>query len=1148
MNGSRRLVDCFFMIILDRSFRIFIMTMFLKNFINEKQWQQFIEKYERTNTGGKKGRVANLDTLIADENIWPFVISAFLKYFDIPALVVTSTFERASELEQEISCIVPDVKILNFPSLGNGIFYKNRITAPENLAGRLNVIKNLQNIRSSGGNSLIIATSNSLLNLMPASKFNKIKSTEIRVGNEYKRDQLISDLISSGYERVHMVYDRGEFSVRGGIIDIFDTTGENPIRIDFIGDEAEKILSYDVSTNEIIKNLKKVSLFPNINPWGIKETNTLEHADRMFSFVDLLKNSIPKIAMVLCDPVEIYLKIRSDIDILSEIFDRDKDILKTASKEIANSYLAKKDFLEREDFYLKLNIVSAREQAKGISEFNLGKIIKQKKSFGNSIDFIQNVKKDLKANRKVIISIGGSERRKKIEELFLSNSVSFHYLKTGGNDDYGQLQCDIAGISDWRLYRGYESGSVSLYGELDIYDRMQYQISPKKISAAANAEYFEPGEYVVHKNHGIGKYVDMISKQVNGYKREYFLIEYANNDRLYVPTWQADRIGRYIGEKKPNITPLNSAQWEGLKKRVRKSVHKLAIDLARLYAERDSASGYAFPVDSPWQKEIEDLFPFKETPDQVKAIDYVKNAMSKPKPMDILVIGDVGFGKTEVAIRAAFKSIENGKQVLMLVPTTILADQHYQTFSERYKNYPVNLEVLSRFRARKRQKDIVKDFNEGKIDMIIGTHRILQEDIKPKDLGLIIIDEEQRFGVGSKEKIKMLKTEVDVLTLSATPIPRTLYMSLTGVRDIALIETYPEGRNPIETFVGEIDYQVVRRAIEREMARGGQIYYVYNRVAGIENKKIQLQQLIPQANIALTHGQMEGSRIEKIMTDFINKKYDILLTTSIIESGMDIGNVNTLIVENSQLLGLSQLYQLRGRVGRSSERAYSYFLYPGKKNLGLQAFQRLKTLAEYTDLGSGYNIAMRDLEIRGAGEILGPRQHGHINSVGFDMYCQIIKEEIDKLRGEKIDEDINVQIDLPVSAFIPKSYIESEKERINIYKTLGSAESPDEIDSIIEKMNLRYKKMPPVVNNLINIARVKYLLRKAKIEKILFSDRKGIILKKVDMPQSRAREMNIKNSNLLYEPVSRQVIIKKTGKNFDLDLVLNDLNDIISFI
>src|SRR3972149_7518060 len=486
------------------------MAMFLENFINEKQWQQFIEKYKKTNTEGKKGRVTSLDTLIADENIWPFIISAFLKYFDIPVLVITSTFERASELEQEISCIIPKAKIFNFPSLGNGIFYKNRITAPENLARRLNVIKNLLNVTSSGSPSLIISTSNSLLNLMPVSKFSKMESIEIQAGGEYKRDRLISGFISSGYERVHMVYDRGEFSIRGGVIDIFDITGENPVRIDFLGDEAEKIFFYDVSNNKLIKDLNKISVFPNINPWEIEETVAARSADRMISFIDLLKDNIPKFAAVLCDPVEIYLKIRSDIDILHKIFDRDKDILKTTSKEIADSYLMEKDFLEREDFCLKLNIISAKEQVRGKGEFDLSKIAKQKKSFGNSVDFIQNVKKDFKESRMVIISIDGSERRKKIEELFLSNSVSFGYLKTGGNDDYGQLQCDIAGISDWRLYRGYESGSVSLYGELDIYDRMQYQISPKKISAAANAEYFEPGEYVVHKNHGIGKYVDMI--------------------------------------------------------------------------------------------------------------------------------------------------------------------------------------------------------------------------------------------------------------------------------------------------------------------------------------------------------------------------------------------------------------------------------------------------------------------------------------------------------------------------------------------------------------------------------------------------------------------------------------------------------------
>ena len=1122
--------------------------MFLNNFINEKQWQKFIEHYKKANINGFGKRLTSLDTLVADENIWPFIISAFFDCFNIPVLVITSTLERAFELEQEINCIIPKVKIFNFPSLGNSIFYKNKITDTENLTKRLKTIKNLLVSSNRKDPFLIIATSNSLLNLMPGSRADELENIKIFTGREYDRDRLISGFVSCGYERVHKVYDRGEFSVRGEVIDIFDIAGENPIRIDFIGDEAEKIFLYDISEQKPIKKLNTVSIFPNINPWKIEEKGGIKSNGKMISFIDLLRQSTPEFAAILCDPVEIYLKVRSDIDILHKIFDRDKDIMAAASKEIADSYLVKKDFLEKQDFYLKLSIISTKEKAGGKGEFNLGKIAKQKKSFGNSVEFIKNIKKDLKNSRKVIISINGRERRKKIEELFLSSSVSYSYLPAGAGVRYNLLEPGVVDISNVRLFRGYQSGDVSLYGELDIYDRMQYQISGKKVSPDGGPEYFRPGEYVVHKNHGIGKYVDIISKQVGSYKREYFLIEYANNDKLYVPTWQADRIGRYIGAKNPTVTPLNSRQWDSLKRRVRKSIHKLAIDLAKLYAERDSISGYAFPADSPWQKEIEDLFPFKETPDQVKAISYVKNAMSKPKPMDILVIGDVGFGKTEVAVRAAFKSIENGKQVLMLVPTTILADQHYQTFSRRYKDYPVILEVLSRFKTRKKQMDIVKDFNDGKIDMIIGTHRILQEDIKPKDLGLVIVDEEQRFGVNSKEKIKLLKTEVDVLTLSATPIPRTLYMSLAGVRDIILIETYPEGRNPIETFVGEIDYQVIRGAIERELAREGQIYYVYNRITGIENKKIQLKQLYPQARVALTHGQMEGSRIEKIMSDFINKKYDILLTTSIIESGMDIENVNTLIVENSQLFGLSQLYQLRGRVGRSSERAYSYFFYPGKGNLSLQAFQRLKTLTEYTDLGSGYNIAMRDLEIRGAGEILGPRQHGHINSVGFDMYCQIIKEEIEKLKGKKVEEDINVQIDLPVSAYIPKNYIESEKDRVNIYKVLGNAESYDEIDEIKKNMDLRYKKAPPVVDNLVNIARIKYLLKKARIEKIVLAGSKGIILKRVDMTPDKAGEMNRRNSSLSYEPVSKQIIIKKTCKNIDLDLVLSNLNDIIRFI
>jgi transcription-repair coupling factor (superfamily II helicase) len=1120
---------------------------FLENFISEKQWREFVELYKRKRSENVKEGNKNTDTIIADEDVWPFIISGFQHEFKTPALVITSTLERACELENEIKCIVPGVKILSFTSLGNSIFYKNKLTAAENLTSRLRTIKILINGSRSGNNFFIIAPSNSLMNLMPSSEISRLKSMTIETEVEYERDKLMDWLIKSGYERVSQVYDRGEFSIRGEVIDVFDMTGKNPVRIDFFGDTAEKIFFYNVSNQKPEKKVKKISIFPNINPWEIKEKYRRESTGKMISLIDLLKENIKQFAVILCDPLEICLKVKSDIDILNRSLDRDKDILVIDNIKVIESYLVREDFLESGDFHLKLNLVSTKQESKGKNKYNLNHITRQKKSYGNSALFLDNIKKDIRNRKKVIISVKRNERRKKVEELLLNNSLSYSYLKSESKVKYSSLKPDIINISDSRLYRGYQSGDFSLYGELDIYEQMLYEVFEERISAGKDFKDFRSGEYVVHKNHGIGKYIDIVSKQTGGHKREYFLIEYANNDKLYVPTWQADRIGRYIGAKEPVVTTLDSRQWNNLKNRVRKSVRKLAIDLAKLYAERESTRGYSFPEDSPWQKEIEDLFPFKETPDQIKAIEQVKNAMRKPKPMDILMIGDVGFGKTEVAVRAAFKAIEDGKQVMMLVPTTILADQHYQTFSQRYSNYPVILEVLSRFRSRKKQKEIIDDFNDGKIDMIIGTHRILQEDVKPRDLGFIIVDEEQRFGVNSKEKIKLLKTKADVLTLSATPIPRTLYMSLAGVRDIVLIETYPEGRNPIETFVGETDYMVIKRAIEREVSRGGQVYYVYNRILNIESKKNQLRQLIPEARIALTHGRMEGSRIEKIMSDFIAKKYDVLLTTSIIESGMDIANVNTLIVENSHLFGLSQLYQLRGRVGRSSERAYSYFFYPHKGNMSLAAFQRLKALTEYTDLGSGYNVAMRDLEIRGAGEILGPRQHGHINSVGFDMYCQIVNEEIEKLKGKKIEEDINIQIDLPVSAYIPRNYIESERDRINIYKVLGVAEILEDIEEIRKKMISRYKEEPPVVENLINIAKIKYLLKKVKIEKLIFSGRKGIILKKVIMNEKKAREINRKNKNLVYEQVPKQIVIKKVQRDIDLDLVLSYLNDIISF-
>ena len=1115
--------------------------MFLDNFFKEKNWQEF-SKNPKTN-------------IYAGENVWPLIIEGLQGLYKTPFIVITSTFDKNAELMEDFSCLENKRNYLNYPFLGEGIFLKSRQVNSEFLSERLEILKKINSYDADQEPFVIIASISSLVSLMPRSLIKNMSDFSINKGMKYKREDLLSRLIKSGYERVYKVYDKGEFSIKGDVVDIFDISSLNPARLDFFDDSLERIHYYDVLNQEFISETKDIELTPNFNPWKVQEkrdnlsdNNTKNQNEEYISLIGLLKEKINNSGIIICDPLEVYLKLKSEIDIIEKSIATEKDNLITSDVNLVKKYIPQRDFLENEALGLKFNLVSSRIGLKNENDFEFDEIKIQKQNFGNPGAFIENLKRDLSKNKKILISIENNERIKKIKEILVDSGLSFNLLKNDSTSSINDLSDNTVNLTNKKLYRGYESGYFSVYGELDIYEQIDSAHKADIKFFSKGFEEFKPGDYIVHKAHGIGRYMNVVSENIGGIKKDYFLIEYAGKDKLYVPTWQAERIHKYIGDSEPSITSLNSKQWDSLKTKVRKSVKILAVDLAKLYAQREKAEGYSFPSDSPWQKEIEDLFPFNETEDQLNAINTVKSKMEEPKPMDILLCGDVGFGKTEVAIRASFKAIENGKQVLMLVPTTILADQHYNNFKERFKDFPVRVEVLSRFKTKSKQKETVKEFCEGKVDMLIGTHRILQDDIKPKDLGLLIIDEEQRFGVNAKEKLKLLRKEIDILTLTATPIPRTLYMSLTGIRDIVLIETYPENRHPIKTFVGRKNSMIIKMAIEREIERGGQVYYVSNKIIGIEHLCFELKKLIPQAKIAITHGRLEGKEIEKIMEDFINKKYNILLTTTIIESGMDIPNVNTLIVENAQRFGLSQLYQLRGRVGRSSERAYAYFFYTERDNLTLSSLERLKALDEYTELGSGYNIAMKDLEIRGAGELLGANQHGHMSSVGFDLYCEIIREEIERLKGNEPQADLSVQIDLPVSAYIPKNYIKNENERIKIYKNIANAEYIDDLKELHNKILEKFGSLPAVLENLINIGKIKLILRSKNIEKINYIKNKGIVIKPVLISREKAFNINKKNKNIIYNFKDKSIIISVLSANIKLDVIYGIVSDIISVI
>ena len=930
---------------------------------------------------------------------------------------------------------------------------------------------------------------------------------KLKVGNSCKIDDLKKYLTDLGYERSEMVEGRAQFCVRGGITDI-SINDKYGVRIEFWGDEIDSIRKFDILTQRSVEMSDSINIYPcheyileqdiedirkKINQYDkcseedkelISNGNYLSKIDKYFNFF------YKKTSNFLDYIDENYLLV---LDEQSKIKQR-VDNIKIDNNNLIKSITEKGRFVP--------------ESIQNISEytFNVDKksyidIEKSDVAFSNTnfyfkyrdVNFykaeteilLNQLKDSLELKMKVIVLAGSEENARKISILLTDNDINHRYVKDLNNVNYGEIVVTTGALSS-----GFECKDTKL---LIVSSDEFFTTKPKKKRINKAFKQSEKvvfadlkiGDYVVHKIHGIGQYIGVNTIKTGDITKDYIKIRYKNDDILYVPTNSLDSVRKYVGgESAPKIYKLGGKDWSNTKAKVKNNLREVARELIELYARRQKVKGHAFSPDNEWQTQFENSFQYIETDDQLRCIEEVKKDMENEKPMDRLLCGDVGYGKTEVAIRAAFKAVMDQKQVVYLVPTTVLATQQYENFKERMKEYPIHIEVLNRFKTKKEQDEIIKKLKLGEIDIVIGTHRVLSQDVEFKDLGLLIIDEEHRFGVKDKEKIKQIKNTVDVLTMTATPIPRTLHMSIVGVRDMSVIYEPPQNRKPVQTYVMEYDPEVIKEAITKELERGGQVYYLYNNVEGIEKKAAEISSLVDEAKVGFAHGKMSGKEIEEIMFDFVNQTTNVLVCTTILESGIDIPNANTIIVENAERLGLAQLYQIRGRVGRSNRQAYAYVMYRRDKILSEIADKRLKSIREFTEFGSGFKIAMRDLEIRGAGSLLGEIQHGHMEQVGYDMYCKLLDEVVKEMQGYEIEEDIEIQIDINISSYIPDEFISDSSQKIEIYQDIAICTSEEDIQDVIDEIIDRYGVMPEELENLIDIARIKILAKRANVIKI----------------------------------------------------------------
>ena len=1067
------------------------------------------------------------------------IISSIYNNTNKPICIVTYNEIQAKNLVKDLKFFIDNVEYFGKREIASYDYVSESKDLPY---ARIDVLNKIYN----GETSVVVTTIEAIMqSIIPKSVLYKNILT-FSVGNLFEctgfkgkknLNNLKKLLLLLGYERSDMVENRGQFSIRGGIADI-GLNEKTGVRIEFWGDEVDSIRYFNISSQRTVEMTDRITIFPAheyILDYDINEEFLPEYSNIVFKVIERIKENCLDSGNLETDIEiiengeyvskidkyfnEFYFTKGNFLEYLPQSTLLVVDENNKVNQRIENILIENNNLLK----YLTEKERFIPEGIRNISDFsidNWNKIYENNQTIylsendNNSVnryDFkyrqinfykseleilIKDIKKWLADKKEVIILSGNRDNAGKISELLSENNIFTVLQDSDIEDTYINKKREIENKNYVHILPGALSSGFECYDSnlvvISMADAFDIETKRKKTSSTFKQGEkivfadLKPGDFVVHKSHGIGEFVGVNTIEADGVTKDYIKIKYRNDDMLYVPTDSLDNVRKYIGggDTAPKLNKLGSKEWDNTKNRVKKNLREVAKDLIELYAKRQKMKGFAFSKDTEWQRQFEDEFPYQETDDQLRCIEEVKKDMELPRPMDRLLCGDVGYGKTEVAIRAAFKAVMDHKQVAYLVPTTVLASQQYESFKSRMENFAVNVELLNRFRTKKEQNEVIKKLKLGETDIVIGTHRLLSEDVTFKDLGLLIIDEEHRFGVKDKEKIKKLKNSVDVLTMTATPIPRTLHMSILGVRDMSVIYEPPQNRRPVQTYVLEYDTEVIKEAITKELERSGQVFYLYNNVENISKKALDISELVPEAKVEFAHGKMTGRELEDIMERFINKQIDVLVCTTILESGIDIPNANTIIVENADRLGLAQLYQIRGRVGRSDKQAYAYVTYKRDKLLSEVADKRLKAIREFTEFGSGFKIAMRDLEIRGAGSLLGEIQHGHMEQVGYDTYCNLLDQVVKEMQGIEIQEEQEIQIDINISSYIPDSYIDNSSQKIEVYQNIALCRTEEDIQNVIDEIIDRYGVMPKELENLIEIARIKEVCRKAGVVKI----------------------------------------------------------------